>query len=63
MAVWSGGPRLGDLESGVVASLTSTTFSIVSGGLGCALVMVALAKALPEFARYTVPLETATASG
>jgi MFS family permease len=62
MAVWTGGPRLGDLEAGVVASLTSIQFSIVTGGIGCALVMVALARALPEFARYTVPLETATAT-
>ena len=33
MAVVTGGPRLGDLESGAVASLTSTEFSIVSGGV------------------------------
>ena len=35
MAVVTGGPRLGDFESGAVASLTSTEFSIVSGGLAC----------------------------
>ena len=35
MSVVQGGPRLGDAESGVVASLTSTEFSIVSGGLAC----------------------------
>jgi MFS family permease len=35
MAVVTGGPRLGDAESGVVAGFTSTEFSIVSGGLVC----------------------------
>ena len=35
MAVVTGGPRLGDFESGAVAGLTSTEFSIVSGGIAC----------------------------
>jgi MFS family permease len=35
MAVVTGGPRLGDIESGSVASLTSTEFSVVSGGIAC----------------------------
>lgn len=35
LAVVTGGPRLGDLESGAVASLVSTEFSIVSGGFAC----------------------------
>ena len=35
IAVVTGGPRLGDLESGVVAGITSTGISIVSGGLAC----------------------------
>ena len=33
MAVWATGPSVGNVESGVVASLTSVPFSIVSGGL------------------------------
>ncbi len=44
MAVVTGGPRLGDLESGVVATLTSTEVSIVSGGLACILGVLALAR-------------------
>lgn len=59
MAVWSGGPRLGELESGVVASFTSVQFSIVSGGLGCVAVMVLLARWLPGFANYEVPRDDA----
>jgi hypothetical protein len=35
MAVVTGGPRLGDAESGIVAGFTSTEFSIISGGLAC----------------------------
>jgi MFS family permease len=35
MAVVQGGPRLGDMESGAVATLTSLEFSVVSGGLAC----------------------------
>ncbi len=35
MAVVQGGPRLGDGESGLVAALTTTEFSIVSGGMAC----------------------------
>jgi MFS family permease len=61
MAIWSGGPRLGDLRAGAVASFTSVPFAIVSGGLGCALVMVVLAKALPGFARYEAPRDDAPA--
>ena len=33
MAVVTGGPRLGDIESGGVAAFTSTEFSVISGGL------------------------------
>jgi MFS family permease len=33
--VVAGGPRLGDIESGTVAALTSATFAVVSGGLAC----------------------------
>jgi MFS family permease len=39
--VVSGGPRLGDIESGTVAGATGPRFAVVSGGLGC-LVGVAL---------------------
>lgn len=43
MAVVTGGPRLGDTESGVVASFTSTEFSIVSGGIACVVGVALLA--------------------
>ena len=49
MAVVTGGPRLGDFESGVVAGLTSTEFSIVSGGLACIVGALALSRWRPSF--------------
>ncbi len=52
IAVVGGGPRLGDLEAGAVATLVSTEFSIVSGGLACIAGAAALAGRLPDFRRY-----------
>ncbi len=49
--VVTGGPRLGDLESGAVASLTSVEFSIVSGGVACILGAFALIRWRPSFWR------------
>ncbi|MGC2485771.1 MAG: MFS transporter [Acidimicrobiales bacterium] len=48
-AVVTGGPRLGDLESGAVATFTSTEFSIVSGGIMCVLGVLALIRWRPTF--------------
>ena len=52
MAVVAGGPRLGDLEAGVVAALTSVRFSIVSGGLACVLASLGIARWAPGFLSY-----------
>jgi hypothetical protein len=54
-AVVEGGPRLGDLESGLVAAATSTRFSVVSGGLVTLVGAIAVALALPGFWRYRQP--------
>jgi MFS family permease len=45
-------PSLGDLEAGVLASLTSLRFSIVSGGIACVVGCVVTALALPKFLSY-----------
>jgi MFS family permease len=50
--VVTGGPRLGDLEAGVVASAFSPTFSVVSGGLLCVAGTAAVAILVPAFRRY-----------
>lgn len=54
MAVVTGGPRLGDLESGLVAGLTTTEFSIVSGGVACILGSIGLIRWRPSFWREEV---------
>jgi MFS family permease len=45
-------PSLGDLEAGILASLTSLRFSIVSGGVLCIVGCAVTALALPGFLRY-----------
>jgi MFS family permease len=50
--VVTSGPRLGDIESGAVASLTSARFSVFSGGIGCVVAAVLLARAFPTLLRY-----------
>ena len=45
-------PSLGDLEAGVLASLTSLRFSVVSGGVLCVAGCALTAAALPGFLRY-----------
>jgi hypothetical protein len=45
-------PSLGNLEAGVLASLTSLRFSVVTGGVACVAGTLVLALALPKFVRY-----------
>jgi MFS family permease len=52
IAVVQGGPRLGDLESGAVAAATTTSFSVISGGLACIAGVIVTATLLPGFARH-----------
>jgi MFS family permease len=52
MAVVQGGPRLGDMESGTVAALTSVEFSVVSGGLACIAGAVVIGSLLPAFRHH-----------
>jgi hypothetical protein len=53
-------PNLGDLEAGVLASLTSIRFSVVSGGFACIAGCVVTALALPGFLRYDTNAEPAS---
>ena len=50
--VVTSGPRLGDVEAGVVAALMSARFSVFSGGLACVAGAVAVAVAFPQLAHY-----------
>lgn len=63
MAVVAGGPRLGDLEAGVVAAVTSVRFSVVSGGLACVVGALAIARWAPEFAGYRYQPDDAGPTG
>ncbi|HST13611.1 MAG TPA: MFS transporter [Gaiellaceae bacterium] len=51
-------PSLGDLEAGVLASLTSLRFSIVSGGVACIAGCAVTALALPRFLNYDARSDT-----
>lgn len=50
--VIAGGPRLGDVEAGVVASLGGEAFSVISGGVACTVIAIGLAVRFPGFWRY-----------
>lgn len=52
MVSYMTGPLLGNAESGLVATLMSVRFSIISGGILCVLGTGALAALLPAFVRY-----------
>ena len=49
---YSSGPALGNLESGVAASLVGVRASVVSGGILCVVGVVATAALLPLFRAY-----------
>jgi MFS family permease len=55
LLVVSGGPRLGDVEAGLVAAAVSPAFSVVSGGLACVVGAFACAAGYPELRRYEAP--------
>jgi MFS family permease len=53
------GPLLGNARSGAVASLTGDAVSIVSGGLLCAVCVLACIPLLPNFWRYRAKVAVA----
>lgn len=54
IGVVQGGPRLGDIEAGAVATAFGDTASIVSGGLACIAGALLLARSLPGFRNAAV---------
>jgi hypothetical protein len=64
--VVSGGPRIGDIESGAVAGATSARFSVFSGGVLCVVGVAAIVVAFPALVRYdaedwvTAPVPSST---
>ena len=52
MLVVTSGPRLGDLESGIAASLTSASTAVLTGGLACIAATGLVVLAFPDLAAY-----------
>ena len=61
LMVVTGGPRVGDLEATGVAAAFGAQLSVVSGGLLCAVGLIAVAAAFPELARYDAHVAAAEA--
>lgn len=53
--VVTGGPRLGDVEAGLVAGLIGAPGSIVVGGVACLVGTGVVAAAFPKFRSYVAP--------
>ncbi len=62
IAVVRGGPRLGEFESGVAASIGGLQFAAVSGGLACVAWIAMVAKLYPELRNYSVDHPASVAS-
>jgi hypothetical protein len=52
MLVVTSGPRLGDLESGIAASLTTASIAVVSGGFACVVGVAVIVALFPALAKY-----------
>jgi hypothetical protein len=63
--VVTSGPRVGDVEAGAIASLTSARFSMASGGLACVAGVLLIVIAFPRLAAFDleqVDVETRAAT-
>jgi MFS family permease len=58
--VVTGGPRLGDIESGTVAGVAGVRFSVISGGLACVAGVALVVMAFPALVRYDASQWTGT---
>ena len=52
MISYTSGPKLGDAEAGIVATLFSVRTSIVSGGILCVVGTIVISALIPQFIRY-----------
>jgi hypothetical protein len=60
--VVTGGVRLGDIESGTFASVTTPRFSVVSGGLACMASVGVVMLAFPRLARFDARVDAVGAT-
>ena len=56
LAVYAGGPVVGDIEAGVVGGLAGVEFAIVSGGVACAAAAAVFAIRVRSFTDYVRPV-------
>ena len=49
---FQGGPQLGEIEAGAVAQLFGAPVAIVSGGIGCILAVLLIARKWPQLSAY-----------
>jgi MFS family permease len=61
IVVVAGGPRLGDLRAGAIASAASVSVAMVSGGIVVVVAMAVLALAVPSFWRFRASWSTRAA--
>jgi MFS family permease len=55
VAVVAGGPRLGDVEAGVVAAAIGAQGSVITGGLACLIGAGVVARRWPQLLAYVAP--------
>src|SRR6185312_3292878 len=53
MISYTSGPKLGDAEAGIIATLFSVRASVVSGGILCVAGTAIISALLPQFIRYS----------
>ncbi len=49
---FQGGPQLGELEAGAVAQVFGVPFAIISGGIGCIIATIWIARRWPQIRKY-----------
>ncbi len=52
MVFFAGGPQLGEIEAGVVATAVSAPFAVVTGGIGCLVATAIVALVTPPLRSY-----------
>jgi MFS family permease len=52
MIFFQGGPQLGEVEAGVVAQLFGAPIAIITGGIGCIVAAILIARRWPQIRRY-----------
>ena len=52
MIFFMGGPRLGEVEAGILAAMIGTPFSVVLGGIGTIISALLLSLLVPAMRKY-----------